>query len=105
MDFDFLNSKTAASLDEIRVRVAHATARHPLCRSVRFDIVSVPRTRRGSNWTVTLQSVEPRGVWEASEIVADIGRLRSGGSCLISLNFRAMSPSPRDCRRIGTVKP
>jgi hypothetical protein len=39
---------------------------------VRFDIVSVPRTRRGGNWTVALQSVEPRGVWEASEIVADI---------------------------------
>ncbi|MGY2939449.1 hypothetical protein ACVWZ6_009051 [Bradyrhizobium sp. GM6.1] len=73
MDFDFLNAKTAASLDEIRVRVAHALARHPLCRNVRFDIVSVPRTRRGGNWTVALQSVEPRGVWEeASEIVADI---------------------------------
>ena len=40
--------------------------------TVRFDIVSVPRTRRGGNWTVTLQSVEPRAVWEASEIVADI---------------------------------
>jgi hypothetical protein len=39
---------------------------------VRFDILSVPRTRRGGNWTVTLQSVEPRAVWEASEIVADI---------------------------------
>jgi hypothetical protein len=37
MDFDFLNAKTAASLDEIRIR-----------------------------------AVEPRGVWEASEIVADI---------------------------------
>lgn len=72
MDFDYLNTKTAASLDEIRVRVAHALARHPLCRNVRFDVVSVPRTRRGGNWTVTLQSVEPRAVWEASEIVADI---------------------------------
>ncbi len=41
-------------------------------RNVRFDILSVPRTRRGGNWTVTLQSVEPRAVWEASEIVADI---------------------------------
>jgi hypothetical protein len=72
MDYDFLNSKAPASLDEIRIRVAHALARHPLCRTVRFDIISVPRTRRGSNWTVTLQSVEPRAVWEASEIVADI---------------------------------
>lgn len=72
MDYDFLNTKAPASLDEIRDRVAHALARHPLCRGVRFDIISVPRTRRGSNWTVTLQSVEPRAVWEASEIVADI---------------------------------
>ena len=39
---------------------------------VQFDIVSVPRTRRGSNWTVSLKSVEPRAVWEASDIVADI---------------------------------
>src|SRR5439155_1740104 len=45
MDFDFLNSKTHASLDEIRLRVPHALARHPLCRNVRFDILSVPRTR------------------------------------------------------------
>ena len=72
MDFEFLNNKSSATLDEIRVRVAHALARHPLCRNVRFEIVSVPRTRRGGNWTVTLQSVEPRAVWEASEIVADI---------------------------------
>ncbi len=73
MDFDFLGTtRTPASLDEIRLRVAHALARHPLCRSVRFDIIGVPRTRRGRNWTVTLQSVEPRAVWEASEIVSDI---------------------------------
>ena len=72
MDYDFLNAKTHASMDEIRIRVAHALARHPLCRNVRFEIVSVYRTRRGGNWTVTLQSVEPRAVWEASEIVADI---------------------------------
>ena len=72
MDFDYFNSKASASLDEIRIRVAHALARHPLCRKVRFDVVSVPRTRRGGNWTVTLQSIEPSAVWEASEIVADI---------------------------------
>ena len=41
MDYDFLNARTQASLNEIRVRVAHALARHPLCRNVRFDIVSV----------------------------------------------------------------
>jgi hypothetical protein len=72
MHHDFLTGKTPASLDEIRLRVAHALARHPLCRNVRFDVVSVARTRRGGNWTVTLQAVEPRAVWEASEIVADI---------------------------------
>lgn len=72
MHFDFLNSKTPATLDEIRLRVAHALARHPLCRNVQFDIVSVPRTRRGGNWTISLRSVEPRAVWEASEIVVDI---------------------------------
>ena len=38
----------------------------------RSDVVSTPRTVRGSNWTVSLQAVEPRGLWEASEIVADI---------------------------------
>ncbi len=72
MDFEMFSVKTSASLEEIRIRVAHALARHPLCRNVRFDIVSVPRTRKGGNWTVTLQAVEPRAVWEASDIVADI---------------------------------
>ncbi len=72
MDFELLSAKTPASLEEIRTRVAHALARHPLCRNVRFDIVSVPRTKKGGNWTVTLQAVETRAVWEASDIVADI---------------------------------
>jgi hypothetical protein len=71
MDFDrFL--KTPATLDEIRVRVMHALQRHPLCRNVQFDVVSTPRTARGSNWTVSLRSVEPRALFEASDIVADI---------------------------------
>jgi hypothetical protein len=39
---------------------------------VQFDIVSVPRTSRGGNWTISLQAVEPRALWEASDIVADI---------------------------------
>jgi hypothetical protein len=73
MDFDRFFKKTPATLDEIRVfRVTHALQRHPLCRNVRFDVVSTPRTWRGSNWTVSLQSVEPRALWEASEIVSDI---------------------------------
>jgi hypothetical protein len=43
-----------------------------LCRNVQFDVVSTPRTARGANWTVSLRSVEPRALFEASDIVADI---------------------------------
>ena len=72
MDFETLFAKTPATLAEIKERVRHALSRHPLCRSVQFDIVSVPRTSRGGNWTISLQAVEPRALWEASDIVADI---------------------------------
>jgi hypothetical protein len=72
MGFDRLLGKTPATLDEIRTRVALALQRHPLCRRVEFDVVAMPRTARGSNWTVSLKSVEPGAVWEASDIVADI---------------------------------
>ena len=72
MEFETRLSRTPATLDEIRTRVAFALQRHPLCRRVQFDVVSMPRTRRGSNWTVSLKSVEPRALWEASDIVADI---------------------------------
>lgn len=72
MDFETLFAKTPATLDEIRTRVAYALQRHPLCRQVRFDVLSTPRTSRGANWTVSLQSVEPRALFEASDIVADI---------------------------------
>ncbi|WP_316174169.1 MULTISPECIES: hypothetical protein [unclassified Bradyrhizobium] len=72
MGFGTLMDKTPATLEEIRVRVGHALQRHPLCRTVRFDIVSVPRTARGGNWTISLRSVEPAALWEASDIVADI---------------------------------
>jgi hypothetical protein len=71
MDFEALFAKTPATLDEIRIRVARALERHPLCRNVEFDIVSMPRTRKG-NWTISLRSVTPSALWEASEIVADI---------------------------------
>lgn len=64
--------KTTATLDEIRIRVGHALQRHPMCREVQFDIVSVPRTARGGNWTISLHALEPAAVWEASDIVADI---------------------------------
>ena len=72
MDFETLYAKTPATLDEIRARVAFALDRHPLCRNVQFDIVSTPRTRKGGNWTISLQSVAPAALWEASDIVADI---------------------------------
>ena len=65
-------AKIPATLEEIRIRVAHALQRHPLCRNVQFDIVSTPRTTRGGNWTISLHSVEPAALWEASDIVADI---------------------------------
>src|SRR6202012_3508841 len=71
MDFETLFAKTPATLDEIRARVAYALERHPLCRNVQFDIVSMPRTSKG-NWTISLQSVAPDALWEASDIVADI---------------------------------
>jgi hypothetical protein len=72
MDYETLFAKTPATLDEIRERVAHALERHPLCRNAQFDIVITPRTRKGGNWTVRLRSIASDGVWEASDIVADI---------------------------------
>ena len=72
MDFEVLFAKTPATIEEIRARVAYALERHPLCRSVQFDIVSMPRTSRGGNWTISLQAVAPDALWEASDIVADI---------------------------------
>ena len=71
MDFDQYYAKTPATIDEIRWRVGRALERHPLCRNVEFDIVSMPRTAKG-NWTISLRSVAPDALWEASDIVADI---------------------------------
>jgi hypothetical protein len=71
MDFDRYSAKTLATLDEIKRRVAFALYRHPLCRNVEFDIVSMPRTSKG-NWTISLRSVAPEAIWEASEIIDDI---------------------------------
>ncbi|NOJ40205.1 hypothetical protein [Bradyrhizobium australiense] len=71
MDFDRYFAKTPATLEELRRRVMFALDRHPLCRGIEFDVVSMPRSRT-SNWTVTLQQVAPGALWEASDIVADI---------------------------------
>jgi hypothetical protein len=72
MDLEALFAKTPATIEEIRARVAYALDRHPLCRSVQFDIVSMPRSSKGGNWTISLKSVAPDALWEASDIVADI---------------------------------
>jgi hypothetical protein len=71
MDLERHFGKTSATLEEIRRRVMFALDRHPLCRGIEFDVVSMPRNRK-NNWTVTLQAVTPDALWEASEIVADI---------------------------------
>ena len=39
---------------------------------MQFDIIGMPRTSRGGNWTISLRSVAPDALWEASDIVADI---------------------------------
>jgi hypothetical protein len=72
MDFDAHIAKTPATIDEIKIRVAWALQRHPLCRNVQFDIVSMPRTSRGGNWTISMRSIAPDAIWEASDIVSDI---------------------------------
>jgi len=72
MDVEMAFAKTPATLDEIRLRVGYALQRHPLCRKVQFDVVSTPRSSRGTNWTVNLHAIEPRALFEASDIVADI---------------------------------
>ena len=71
MDIETQFAKTPATLDEIRRRVGHALHRHPLCRNVQFDILSMPRSSKG-NWTISLRSVAPGALWEASDIVSDI---------------------------------
>jgi hypothetical protein len=71
MDFEPFDGKTSATVRELQARVAAAFERHPLCRGVRFDIVGMPRTAKG-NWTVTMHSVAPDALWEASELVSDI---------------------------------
>jgi hypothetical protein len=72
MDFETLFEKTPATLEEIRRRVAYALERHPLCRDVQFDVVGMPRSNKGGNWTISLQAVAPDALWEASDIIADI---------------------------------
>jgi hypothetical protein len=72
MDGDIISGKTPATIRELQARVAAAFGRHPLCRDVRFDIVSTPKARKGANWTVSMNAIPPDAIWEASELVADI---------------------------------
>jgi hypothetical protein len=72
MDFETLFEKTPATIEEIRRRVAYALERHPLCRDVQFDVVGMPRSSNGGNWTISWQTVAPDALWEASDIIADI---------------------------------
>lgn len=72
MDYEAHIAKTPATIEEIKARVAAAFGRHPLCREVKFDIVSTPRAGRGANWTISMQAVASDALWEASDIVSDI---------------------------------
>lgn len=73
MEIDtFSFAKTPATIQELHARVAAAFGRHPLCRDVQFDVVSTPKTVKGANWTVSMNSIGPDAIWEASELVADI---------------------------------
>jgi hypothetical protein len=72
MEYDAALEKTPVTVDEIRRRVGYALERHPLCRNVEFEIVSKPRAGKDGNWTISMQSIAPDALWEASAIVADI---------------------------------
>ena len=72
MKYDAIFEKTPATIDEIRRRVGYALERHPLCRNVEFEIVSMPRAGNSGHWTIRMPSVAPDALWEASAIVADI---------------------------------
>jgi hypothetical protein len=75
MDFAVLErllSRTPATLDQITVRVSRALERHPLCRGVQFEVIGTARRTNGGNWTVSLHTINPDAITEASQIVADI---------------------------------
>ena len=104
MDFETLVTKTPATLDEIRARVDYALDRHPLCRRVEFDIVTMPRTRKG-NWTISLKSVAPDALWEASDIVADIQEAYESAPRPEFNHFGRFHAIWARRARSGTVKP
>ena len=69
MERDIASVRTPATIQELQARVTAAFGRH---REVQFDIVSTPQTRRGANWTVSMNAIPPNAIWEVSELVADI---------------------------------
>lgn len=70
----YLNRSThsPATLEELSVRVSRALERNPLCKDVEFTVIKTPLRADGANWTISMQSDRPRGMWEAAEIVRDI---------------------------------
>ena len=106
MDFDQFYAKTPATIDEIGWWVSRALERHPLCRNVEFDIVSMPRTGKKSNWTISLRSVAPDALWEASDIVSDI---QEAYDLAVAAYFDGFGEIPRflagTVRCDGMVKP
>src|ERR1700693_6326271 len=104
MDFETLFAKTPATLDEIKTRVAYALERHPLCRNVQFDIVSMPRSGKGGNWTISLQSIAPDALWAASEIVPSIQEAYDLAVAARSIRARLCSAAKLRRRGCGTVR-
>jgi hypothetical protein len=72
MDSETLIAKTPATREEIKRRVGFALERHPRCRDIDFDIISMPRSSKGGNWTISLHAISPDAVWEVSDVVADV---------------------------------
>jgi len=72
MEFEKFFAKTPATLDEIKNRVAFALERHPLCRNVQFDVVSMPRSSKGGIGPSACRPSASDALWKASEIIADI---------------------------------
>jgi hypothetical protein len=85
MDLDRYFGKTSATLEEIKRRVMFALDRHPLCRGIEFDVVSMPRNRN-NNWTAQLRLNVPIG-WRNAYAI-------SGGAVLLDgIDLRSVRTS------------
>ena len=72
MDLDRYFAKTPATLDEIKRRVAVCARPASALPQRRIRHRQHAPDRNRGNWTISLRSVAPDALWEASEIVADI---------------------------------